>query len=115
MSPETVKYGGNEDDYLTDVVSRLGKDFIRKSGKERFFIEIATFAPHTPFIPSASRRGQASGTDSAADAGEDDNTYVVFISDNGLHLGEYSLRAGKMTPFDTDTHVPLVVVGPGVR
>jgi N-acetylglucosamine-6-sulfatase len=44
----------------------------------------------------------------------DDNTYVVFSSDNGLHMGEYSLRPGKMTPFETDIHVPLVVVGPGV-
>jgi N-acetylglucosamine-6-sulfatase len=43
-----------------------------------------------------------------------DNTYVVFSSDNGLHMGEYSLRPGKMTPFDIDIRVPLVVVGPGV-
>lgn len=42
------------------------------------------------------------------------DTYVIFTSDNGYHLGEFSLRAGKMTPFDTDIHVPLVVVGPGV-
>ena len=43
-----------------------------------------------------------------------DNTYVIFTSDNGYHMGEYSLRPGKMTPFDTDIHVPFVVVGPGV-
>jgi arylsulfatase A-like enzyme len=42
------------------------------------------------------------------------NTYFVFSSDNGLHLGDYSLRPGKMTPFDVDVHVPLIVVGPGV-
>jgi N-acetylglucosamine-6-sulfatase len=39
---------------------------------------------------------------------------VIFTSDNGLHLGEYSLRPGKQTPFDTDIRVPLVLVGPGV-
>ena len=44
----------------------------------------------------------------------DDNTYVIFSSDNGLHMGEYSLRPGKMTPFEIDIHVPLVIVGPGV-
>ncbi len=43
-----------------------------------------------------------------------DRTYVIFSSDNGYHMGEFSLRPGKMTPFDTDIHVPLVVVGPGV-
>ncbi len=42
------------------------------------------------------------------------NTYVVFSSDNGLHTGEYRLMPGKMTAFDTDIHVPLVVVGPDV-
>jgi arylsulfatase A-like enzyme len=42
------------------------------------------------------------------------NTYVVFNSDNGYHMGEYHLTSGKQTAFDTDIHVPLVVVGPGV-
>ena len=31
-----------------------------------------------------------------------------------LHTGEYRLIPGKLTAFDTDIHVPLVVVGPGV-
>ena len=38
----------------------------------------------------------------------------MFSSDNGLHTGEYRLTPGKLTAFDTDIHVPLVVVGPGV-
>ena len=42
------------------------------------------------------------------------NTYIVFSSDNGLHTGEYRLMPGKETAFDTDIHVPLIVVGPGV-
>jgi N-acetylglucosamine-6-sulfatase len=42
------------------------------------------------------------------------NTYIVFSSDNGLHTGEYRLDPGKLTAFDTDIHVPLVVAGPGV-
>jgi len=43
-----------------------------------------------------------------------DNTYFVFSSDNGFHLGEHQLRAGKQTAFDTDIRVPLIVAGPGV-
>jgi arylsulfatase A-like enzyme len=39
--------------------------------------------------------------------GMDRDTYVVFSSDNGLHMGEYSMRLGKMTPFDIDVHVSL--------
>ena len=44
----------------------------------------------------------------------DDNTYVVLTSDNGFHLGQLGLLRGKGTAYDTDTHVPLLVVGPGV-
>jgi arylsulfatase A-like enzyme len=46
--------------------------------------------------------------------GEADNTYFVFSSDNGYHMGEHRLMPGKLTAFDTDIHVPLVVTGPGV-
>jgi N-acetylglucosamine-6-sulfatase len=42
------------------------------------------------------------------------NTYVIFSSDNGYHLGEHRLRPGKMTAFDSDIRVPLIVAGPGV-
>jgi arylsulfatase A-like enzyme len=42
------------------------------------------------------------------------NTYIVFSSDNGLHMGEHRLLAGKLTAFDTDIKVPLIVTGPGV-
>ncbi|MBT0770158.1 sulfatase [Kineosporia sp. J2-2] len=47
-------------------------------------------------------------------SGIEDNTYLVFSSDNGYHMGEYALLSGKMTAYDTDVHVPLVVVGPDV-
>jgi N-acetylglucosamine-6-sulfatase len=46
--------------------------------------------------------------------GEAGNTYFVFSSDNGYHMGEHRLMPGKMTAFDTDIHVPLIVTGPGV-
>jgi N-acetylglucosamine-6-sulfatase len=42
------------------------------------------------------------------------DTYVVFSSDNGYHMGEYRLLPGKQTAFDTDINVPLIVTGPGV-
>lgn len=44
--------------------------------------------------------------------GED--TYVVLTSDNGFHLGQNGLARGKGTAYDTDVHVPLLLVGPGV-
>jgi arylsulfatase A-like enzyme len=42
------------------------------------------------------------------------NTYIVFSSDNGYHMGERRLLAGKMTAYDSDVRVPLIVTGPGV-
>lgn len=42
------------------------------------------------------------------------NTYIVFSSDNGFHLGQHRLTPGKLTAYDPDVRVPLVVTGPGV-
>lgn len=42
------------------------------------------------------------------------NTYVVFSSDNGFHLGQHRLTPGKLTAYDPDVRVPLIVAGPGV-
>jgi len=42
------------------------------------------------------------------------NTYVVFTSDNGYHLGQYRLTHGKRTPYDADIRVPTVIAGPGL-
>lgn len=165
-----VRYGHGPQEYLTDVLAGLADAFIRKSAPGPFFIEIATFAPHGPYIPAprdadkfpglAAPRSAAFGARPDADAprwlkeippllptdvakidqafrmraqsvqavdkmigqirstlaalGARD-TYVVFSSDNGLHMGEYSLRPGKQTPFEIDVRVPLVVVGPGVQ
>jgi arylsulfatase A-like enzyme len=168
---KVVHYGHRRSDYLTDVLARSGVEFINKaasSGKP-FFLELATFAPHAPYVPAprdarafpgrgaprtsnfnvlptnapdwlaphkpltprrlavvdtAFRRrvqsvlaidamiGRIERTLAADGVARD--TYVVFSSDNGYHTGEYRLMPGKLTAFDTDIHVPLVVTGPGV-
>lgn len=59
-------------------------------------------------------RGVAGLVDQLRAAGQLDNTYFVFTSDNGFHLGEHRLPAGKRTPYDDDIHVPLFVRGPGI-
>jgi N-acetylglucosamine-6-sulfatase len=45
--------------------------------------------------------------------GELSNTYIVFTSDNGYHLGEHRLEA-KATPYEETISVPFLVRGPGV-
>ena len=42
------------------------------------------------------------------------DTLIIVTSDNGFHAGSYGLARGKRTAFDTDTVVPMVMIGPGV-
>lgn len=167
---KVVRYGKKPEAYLTDVLSQIAVRFIRKSRGSPYFMEVATFAPHSPFVP-APRDAQAflglqaprtpafnaapdansakwltkfrplSKSDIAtinrrfrlrarsvlaidkmigkleaavAASGQQNNTYFIFSSDNGIHMGEHRLMPGKMTAFDTDIHVPLIVTGPEV-
>ncbi len=48
------------------------------------------------------------------DTGTLADTYIVFTSDNGFHLGQHRLREGKQTAYEEDIHVPLIIRGPGV-
>lgn len=167
---KVVHYGSDPAAYLTDVISAAAQQFIRQSKGKPFVIEVATFAPHAPYVPAPrdanafpglrAPRGPAFNVapDPAAPAwlravppltdpeiariddafrkraqsvqavdkmiadlqaavaaiGAQKNTYFLFTSDNGYHMGEHRLRPGKMTAFDTDIHVPLVVTGPDV-
>jgi arylsulfatase A-like enzyme len=166
------RFGHKPSDYLTDVIAARGVQFIDDAARRHqpFFLELATFAPHSPYTPAPvdkhdfaglkaprppnfdvlptdppqwlaphepltrkrlarinwafRRRAQAvQAVDRmigrieltlSAD-GLSGSTYLVFSSDNGLHTGEYRLMPGKLTAFDTDIRVPLVVTGPGVK
>ena len=48
------------------------------------------------------------------DAGELDNTYIFFTSDNGFHHGEHRIPMQKWRPYEEDVNVPLLVRGPDV-
>ncbi len=170
VNGSVVYHGSKARDYLTDVLARTAVKFIQHSQGSPFFIEIATFAPHSPYIPAPRdarafpglRAPRTPAFNAAPDAnavewlksfpplskaritlinqkfrmrarsvlaidqmignleaavtaaGAEKNTYIVFSSDNGIHMGEHRLMPGKLTAFDTDIHVPLVVTGPGV-
>ena len=49
------------------------------------------------------------------ETGQLDNTYIIFTSDNGYHLGQHRLMSGKGTPYEEDIVVPLIVRGPNVQ
>jgi len=52
--------------------------------------------------------------DTLAARGELANTYIVFTSDNGYHIGQHRLLPDKNYPIEEDIRVPLIVRGPGV-
>src|SRR5215211_7656647 len=47
-------------------------------------------------------------------AGELDNTYIFFTSDNGWFQGEHRIQSTKNRPYEESARVPLFVRGPGI-
>jgi arylsulfatase A-like enzyme len=165
------RYGHAASDYITDVLARQAREFVRASAAAGtpFYLEVATYAPHQPATVAPRHRAllpdlRAPRTPSFDAAGAGDGparlrrrpldpaemsrldslyrrrvlsmlavdelvaslvatldstgqlgrTYVVFTSDNGFHLGQHRLLAGKATAYEEDVRVPFIVRGPGV-
>ena len=43
-----------------------------------------------------------------------EDTYIIYTTDNGYHLSQHRLHAGKECGYDTDIHISLIIRGPGV-
>lgn len=52
--------------------------------------------------------------DALRDSGQEENTLVAFVGDNGFHLGDHGGLWAKHTAFDRATRVPLILAGPGI-
>jgi arylsulfatase A-like enzyme len=42
------------------------------------------------------------------------DTYILFTSDNGYHLGQHRQVSGKSSPYEEDLRVPFYLRGPGI-
>lgn len=43
-----------------------------------------------------------------------EDTYFIFSTDNGYHVGQHRLQPGKQCAYKEDINIPFIVRGPGV-
>lgn len=90
--------------------------WLRTSGPQRL-VESAVWSP----IDYRLRQGSLYALDDLVEAvvkklettGQLDNTYIIFLSDNGYNLGSHRL-IHKMAPYEESIRIPWTVRGPGI-
>ncbi|SPO07569.1 related to sulfatases [Cephalotrichum gorgonifer] len=46
--------------------------------------------------------------------GQLDNTYIIYTTDNGFHIGNHRQVGGKGLPYIEDVNIPMIIRGPGI-
>jgi len=128
-----------EEEYLTKAFTREAVAFIEKHQERPFFLYLPYTAVHGPLqvtkkyydrfpqIEDEARRIYAAMTsalddgigevlDALEENGLEENTMVVFLSDNGAGVAEYCtnepLRMGKQTMFEGGVRIPYAIKWP---
>lgn len=142
--PGLEKYG--EDSFLTENITKEATDFIKAHKDEPFFMNLCYYAVHTPIqaMPDKVEKykkmdrknkhhrnpkyaalvehlddGVGGVMKALKEAGIEDDTIVIFFSDNGgaNYAGitsNHPYREGKVTQYLGGTRVPMFVKWPGV-
>ena len=135
--------GGEEGDYLIDLMGEEAGKLIRQSEDQPFFLYLPFYGVHSPLqgkaekvaryqeVPEAERQGNpkyAAMVESVDDAvghvrnvledvGKAENTLVIFTSDNGglsKATDHAPLRANKGSHYEGGIRVPLIMAGAGI-
>ncbi|HET8830169.1 MAG TPA: sulfatase-like hydrolase/transferase [Pelobium sp.] len=129
-----------ESEYLTDALSREAVEFIDRNSKKPFFVYLAYNAPHTPMqasskyldrfsaiknpkrktyaaMVSAMDDGIGAVLKQLKDKGLEENTIVIFLSDNGGPIYDNAsnnkpLRGQKSDFWDGGIKVPFAIQWP---
>lgn len=132
MSGETVLERGPDQHQLTKRYTQKAQAFIRQNKEQPFFLYLAHAMPHVPLFASKEFEGRSTQglygdvieeldwsvgqvLQTLKDEGIDDNTLVIFSSDNGPWLmfetmggSAGSLRGGKGETFEGGVRVPTI-------
>jgi N-acetylglucosamine-6-sulfatase len=97
-----------------DVSDKPGwiRMFPRLSADQKAYID-RVYRGHLRLLPSLDDL-VADVVEELRSAGELENTYLFFSSDNGLLMGEHRILEGKGPPYEESIRVPLAVRGPGI-
>ena len=134
---ETIIDTLTDQSMLTTQITEHGVDFIKRNKENPFFLYIAHPQPHVPLFVSYKFKGKTERglygdvimeidwsvgeiLKTLKEEGLDENTLVIFTSDNGpwLNYGEHSgsalpLREGKGTALEGGQREPAIARWPG--
>ncbi|MCF2505590.1 sulfatase [Dyadobacter sp. CY107] len=128
----------NDASALTPTITEKAISFIKRNKKKPFFLYVPHPMPHVPLAASANFKGKSERgifgdvlteldwsvgqiMKELKDQGLDDNTIVIFTSDNGpwLNYGDHAgsaggFREGKGTSYEGGQRVAAMIRWPGV-
>lgn len=137
MEGEEVIERNPDQTQLTTRYTERAVEFIRENSERPFFLYLAHSMPHVPLFVSDKFAGKTERglfgdviseidwsvgqiLDTLEELGIDDNTFIMFTSDNGpwLSYGDHAgsalpLREGKHTTFDGGHREPCIMRWPG--